>query len=278
MATVFVLSAPAVVLTVQLIATLLVSFPDRGSGIGAALAVLLGGLLAPHLKLAGACGRWWLPGALSAAGLARFLVAGAKGFDASHPRPDTLSYGLDVDANRAYWLSSDRTPDSYTSRFSGRHASARSAPAVLSRAVERDAAGACAFEGSEPPRPVELTASKPEGDLRIVRLSVRPQRPVSVLYLYLDPDAELSIVSVDGGPLEPVPARRGAGSRPVLAFGGLPKEGAVVQLWLRGGVSPLRVLVIDWAYGVESAPRPAGFMPHPFNSDMTLVSKTYEFK
>ena len=128
------------------------------------------------------------------------------------------------------------------------------------------------------PTTVELTDSQPEGDLRIVRLSVRPQRPVSLLYLYLDPEAELSGVSVDGGPMEIVPERRGAGSRPVLAFGGLPKEGAAVRLWLRGVVSPLRVLAIDWAYRVESAPRPAGFMPHPFNADMTLVRKTYEFK
>jgi hypothetical protein len=244
---------------------------------GAALTVLLGGLLAPHLRLAGSGGRWYLPGGLCAASVVLFLVAGAKGFDAGHPRPDTLSYGLDADANRAYWLSSDRTPDAYTSRYLG------ATPARAPLPEFPPLRGRAMLQAPAPPKPlaptmVELTASKTERELRVVQLSVRPQRPVNLLYLYIDPGAELSKVSVDGSPLELIPERRGASSQPVLALGGLPKKGAEVQLWLRGGVSPLWLLAIDWAYGVEAAPRPAGFMPHPFNPDMTLVRKTYKFK
>jgi hypothetical protein len=81
-----------------------------------ALLVLLLGLLAPQLA-AQILRRRWLPAAaLAGVGL---IVAGgaASGYDAEHPRPDTLFYTSNADTGEAKWATLDPEPDEWTKQF-----------------------------------------------------------------------------------------------------------------------------------------------------------------
>jgi hypothetical protein len=113
-------AVPAVFLIVPLIGYLIVTVSDPMPtlAVGAALTVVLLSLLAPQMDTLTSRLNWRLP--LSFAFLGVGLIAwGAihRGFDAKHPRPDTIAYWLDADTGKASWLSLDHQPDSWTSQF-----------------------------------------------------------------------------------------------------------------------------------------------------------------
>jgi hypothetical protein len=82
------------------------------------VACLLLSLLIPQLDLLARPSKSWLPSAFGAAGMLLWL-GGMLTNTVSPLRPnlDSLSYGLDLDAGKAYWLSADQTTDEWTSRF-----------------------------------------------------------------------------------------------------------------------------------------------------------------
>ena len=86
-----------------------------------ALAIgLLLGLLIPHLDLVAKPNRWVLPGAAAALGLGLLLVGSlTAGFDARHPRPNSILYALNADTQQAIWESGDEAPDAWTAQFLG---------------------------------------------------------------------------------------------------------------------------------------------------------------
>jgi hypothetical protein len=278
LAVIYLLSAPAILLIAQVLAALLVAFPTGGTAIAAAFVVLLVGLLIPHLALAQASGRWWLP---AASALACLLLLGTatlhRGFDARHPQPDTLGYGLDADSSQAYWLSFDAAPDAYTAQFLGQHPPRAPLPQLF------PATSPAILQAPAPAQPlaptdVELAASRTEGGLRAVQLRLRPRRAMTWLYLYLDPNVEVVDGAVDGIPFPPAAAaNRASQGRPLLVYCGLPAEGATLELRLKGAAQPLRIIAVDRSYGASAVPRPAGFSQTPFNPDMTLVKKSWQW-
>lgn len=94
--------------------------------------VLLLGLLAPQLALiARAIRGRWLPAAASLLAAligVGLLVAGnaASGYDAAHPRPDTLFYAFNADRGEASWATLDPEPDQWTRQFLSRNTEERS--------------------------------------------------------------------------------------------------------------------------------------------------------
>lgn len=100
----------------------LVGLIDMGTALLTILAghviVLLAVFLIPQLVLLETSKKYWLPVTVGSAGLA-ILVYGVvfNGPNKAKPRFDCLSYGLDQDAGRAYWLSSDEKPDAWLCQF-----------------------------------------------------------------------------------------------------------------------------------------------------------------
>jgi hypothetical protein len=47
-----------------------------------------------------------------------------SGYDARHPKPDTISYWLDSNSEKASWISFDERPDNWTSQFLTGHVEA----------------------------------------------------------------------------------------------------------------------------------------------------------
>jgi len=82
--------------------------------------VLMLGLLIPHIDLAGQVRRWILPVAATVLALGVLLAGGLRaGFDAQHPRPDTVLYALNLDTGQAIWESPDDEPDAWSAQFLG---------------------------------------------------------------------------------------------------------------------------------------------------------------
>ncbi len=80
--------------------------------------VVLLALLAPQLEVMTAHRKWLLPGACAVLSLS-FISFGAlhSGYDALHPRPDSLAYWLNADTGKGSWISLDERPDAWTSQF-----------------------------------------------------------------------------------------------------------------------------------------------------------------
>ena len=80
--------------------------------------VVLLALLAPQLEVMTAHRKWLLPGACAVLSLS-FISFGAlhSGYDALHPRPDSLAYWLNADTGKGSWISLDERPDGWTSQF-----------------------------------------------------------------------------------------------------------------------------------------------------------------
>src|SRR5580700_9028624 len=82
------------------------------------LTTVLLALLGPQLEVLTVRSRWLLPGA-SALLAFSFILFGAlrSGYDAEHPKPDTISYWLDSNTGKALWISFDTNPDNWISQF-----------------------------------------------------------------------------------------------------------------------------------------------------------------
>jgi hypothetical protein len=80
--------------------------------------VVLLALLAPQLEVMTAHRKWLLPGAPAVLSLG-FISFGAfhSGYDALHPRPDSIAYWLNADTGKGSWISLDERPDGWTSQF-----------------------------------------------------------------------------------------------------------------------------------------------------------------
>ena len=80
--------------------------------------VVLLALLAPQLEVMTTHRKWLLPGACAVLSLS-FIAFGAlhSGYDALHPRPDSVAYWLNADTGKGSWISLDERPDGWTSQF-----------------------------------------------------------------------------------------------------------------------------------------------------------------
>ena len=80
--------------------------------------VLMLGLLIPQVYLITRPNRWWLP--TLSGGFAALLIAfglATGGYTPLQPRLNSVVYTLDVDTGQAFWLSSDKELDEWTSQF-----------------------------------------------------------------------------------------------------------------------------------------------------------------
>lgn len=275
-------AGPGLLLLGPMIYMLFTALTFNAAGFILLLLVLLFGLLVPALGAAPTRRRWVAPAAALACGVA-FLVAGLanSGFDANHPKTDSIFYGLNADNGQAVWATFDPRPDEWTAQFfpSG----GRTAPLK-----ELIPTSPLPFLQSEAPSaslsPPELTllGEESRADSRLLRLRVTSPRGAPIVTLYPDAGAQLVGVSVNGKvvPLE----GDGAGGRQWgLQYYGLPQGGAEVSIEVKPS-GPFRMRVTDRSYGLPQLPglaprpRPDYTMSAPSTpGEMTLVGKSFTF-
>jgi Peptidase family M28 len=271
-------------------------FPALGmvlAGAGAFLAVLLGLALLPivdllHPEAGGQRGLLALRarrlGAVPAlaASLAVLVFAGVglrvDRFDAAHPAPAQLMYALNADDNTARWLSTERKPQRWTSRYvSGKPAAVvDTLPAFGDTKLLTGPASAAALPA---PRLTVISDTR-TGDTRTLRLLLAPQRQVRFVTLHVGADAAVTAATVGG---RRVPTDQTAGGR--WGFGFIfhaPPAGGLDILVSVRAQRPVTFRAMDASDGLTGLP---GFVARPpdvgiaasHSGDMVTVARTYTF-
>jgi hypothetical protein len=250
------------------------------------LLVLLLGLFVPHLKLMATPRQWLLPGAMLLIGVG-FMGAGLFGsdYDARQPRLDSMLYGLNGETGRAIWASADRRPDEWTTQFmKGGEIQRRPLPEFFSASTTRPFAfiQSATTQALAAPNIALLDDSTKDG-VRSLRLRLTSMRQAPVISVYLDSEADVQGLAVNGRRIEPRRAPANQKNPWSVRYYNVPAEGIELALDLKTP-QQVRLRVVDQSYGLPDladkpvSQRPAGLIPAnlPFN-DSTLVSKSFVF-
>ncbi|MFF5226963.1 M28 family peptidase [Dactylosporangium sp. NPDC000521] len=261
-----VLTAGAGVAVLILAPTVALFFPALGLATGAApalFATLLGlaalPALEPLFRPAGADRHRLLGATPALAALAVALVCTTTGmvadrFDATHPEPTHLMYALDRDTGTAQWVSLERSPGAWTSRYVRGHRSLDELFPVLP-AGELSTGPAEAAPLAAPTATV--LSDTTTGDRRTVTFRLASQRPVRFVSFYAEPGShrvqQATVAGRDAVPYLPDQNRFG------VVFHGPPTDGIEVTLVLQGP-GPLKLRLVDGSDGLDTLP---GFTPRP---------------
>jgi Peptidase family M28 len=113
---IFLGSVPGLLIFTPFISNLFVGLTPQMIGVVVIFLVLLLGLLTPLMESMGQ--QKWLIRSSLLLGFAALLMGSlTSGFDVDHPRQNTLFYALDSKGQSAYWLSTDKQLDQWTSTY-----------------------------------------------------------------------------------------------------------------------------------------------------------------
>jgi Peptidase family M28 len=281
----FVGALPSVVLTTPLLYQIFTGFGLNGIWVVAVLLVLLLGLLVPHLSLVTRPNKWVLPGASVLVAVVLLLIGIVRpDFDAAHPKPNSLFYGLDANAGRAIWGSFDDQPDEWTARFLSPHPENRPLPVFFSSTTTPYLQMTAPAAPLEPPN-VELLDDKSNNDVRTLNLRLTSPRRANVMTLFLDSKVKVLRATVNGKLIDSdnTPALKSFTNNWVLRYYGPPAEGVNVNVEVKTS-EPLKVRLLDLSYGLPQLPgapatdRPDYMIPAAMSSNhTTLVSRSFTF-
>ncbi len=278
-------------------------FPALGmgmAGVAAFVAVLLGFATLPVIDLlfpvaGGQRGMDALrarragttPAALAV--VAVLLLAGAglrlDRFDAAHPAQSHLLYALDADTGAARWFSGESDPMPWTAQYvRGPAPDVERLFPMLAATGAKDLRSGPAPTAPLPPAEVTVLSDAASGDVRTLRVLLRPARPVRLVGLYVDArSATVDRATVAGRPVDVERADGGPWSFG-LAFHAPPPAGVEVELVLRppaegGNDGRVRLRVLDGSDGLTGIP---GFRRRPadvgvagsHSSDLVMVART----
>ena len=276
---------PAVALITPLLYQIFSGFGLNGIRVIAALLVLLLGLLVPHLALVARPNKWVLPGAFVLVSVVLLLIGIVRPhFDAAHPKPNSLFYGLDANAGKAIWGSFDDKPDEWTARFLSSHPEDRPLPAFFAITSDRYLQMTAPIAPLDAPN-VELLDDKSNNGVRTLHLRLTSPRRASVLTFFLDSKVEVLRATVNGKLIDRdnTPALKSFTNNWVLRYFGPPAEGVYVNVEVKTS-EPLKARLIDLTYGLPQLPgapatdRPDYMIPSSMSSNhTTLVSRSFTF-
>jgi hypothetical protein len=246
------------------------------------------GLVAGPVALVGGEGARvpaWASLGLAFAAVGLFVAGGLlSGFDADHPRPDSILYALDADSGEAVWATLDDETDTYTSRFVRPNAERGrledflpfGPPGLLSEAPSVPLAAPA----------VEVLGDDTSEDTRTLRLRVSSPRGAKNLSLWMESDTPVLSTAVDGEPVGET-AKLGWWGQWGVEFHNLPEDGVELTLEVRAG-APLQLRAVDYSDGLPDVPgidetRPADTMPrydeqirNASFADATFVGKSLD--
>jgi Peptidase family M28 len=220
--------------------------------------------------------RWIVPGSTLLLGVLLLNIATFNsGFNAAHPRPNTMSYLLDADRGQANWVSSDRHLDPWKVQIMGANTQQQPVEFGLSPLSTGFSAPAPLMNlpALEVQRLESSTSSKPT-----LRLRLKSPRQASIIFVDLTTQGAIAQAAIDHKPLDLTPLTPKQRQALKFIFFGLPREGIELNLELTNSQS-VQMKLEDYTWGLPpisgkaTAPRPADLMPAPGHPDYTIVRK-----
>lgn len=276
------LTLPAVFLLVPAYRYLLSSVMIMTAPALVLMVVLLGGLLIPQLELITRVRRWWLPTLAGATAVGLVMVGLAtNGVSATRPAFNCLAYGLDLDAGRAFWMSSDAAPDEWTARFfppGTPRADVTDFFPNFHRPCLKAPASVAALAGAD----VRVRADSLQDGRRRLSLQITSPHHAPTLKLKVVSDTEILAAWVFDQ------AVSGARHGWEFTFKVFPQDGAELVLELPPDM-PLTLKVVEQHFGLPGLPavrpRPEHLICEPntlhhtrsIGSDQILVTRTFRF-
>ncbi|HEX3928931.1 MAG TPA: M28 family peptidase [Gemmatimonadales bacterium] len=255
--------------------------------VGSTVVLALGlTLIAPALAQVGSIWRVATPLCV-VAGVASLAWAEAHaGFNAARKHPDSLTYLLDGDSGKAWWISFDRAPDGWNQQVLG------AAPHRLYLAQYRLGAGADSLlavptdVATVPAPAAQVLSSAATSDGRRIHLRVgRMGGAQELLLVAEDSSVRVTDVVLNGRVLSDstgdryAPDYHTSANGTVLTWFGVPPQG--IDMWLTvhaATLVPFRIAVTSEGFpDVPNAPSPRlpAFMSKPFvPTDVTIVERT----
>jgi hypothetical protein len=229
---------------------------------------MLAGLLVLPLAAALRVVRFWLPGALAAAGIVvLFAVGSTVAFDSEHPKFTSVYYRV-MPGGAPVWEAIGTTPDAYARGFVR---ATPGAPPVFDYypqlGTRISTTGPAPGYGLRAPV-LRALSDVTVGDRRTVRVLVRPRRDAAVVSLLDRTVVGYLTASVNGRPLagrdttllDVTPVRWS------FDYYAPPRQGIVVTLEFAAGPA-VELRAVDFSYGLPAGasgsypPRPAGMLP-----------------
>jgi hypothetical protein len=251
-------------------------------GVVALLCVLTMGLVLPlceTLRRVGAHLPMLIPA--STALVLSIVAFGSLGFDSERPQPNSIFFTQDSELKAAFWASSDKNVDSWTSAFLGETPKRRSMSDQFGAMDYPFLYAKAPFADQLPPPRIELTTEKLDDETRLIKVRISSVRNPEQVWINVVPSS-----GVESALLNDRPLRAGsAGRRPwTVRYVGFPKEGINLTLRLKGALG--RIQVVDRTSGlpelpiVSTNPRPSGMIATPVFEefqDATFVSASLAF-
>jgi hypothetical protein len=248
--------------------------------------VFMLGLLIPHLDLIARPTNWVLPGAAAVLGLGLLLFGAlTAGFDARHPKPDTILYTLNADTKQAIWESGDEAPDAWTSQFLGDDAKKGSVANYLG---ETDALHSEAPTIALPTPSIELLDDRTSDGVRTLRMRVTAPPKANLVVVEAGAEAQVVGATVNKKRIPEEPLHDGGPSAWTLNYWDPPSEGVELTLEVKG-TEPLTITARSETPGLPAIPgksyrdRPPDTMPIALDpasveqDNSTVVSKSFTF-
>ena len=248
--------------------------------------VLMLGLLIPHLDLIARPNKWVLPGSAAALGLGLLLFGSlTAGFDARHPKPNSILYALNADTQKAIWASFDEAPDAWTSQFLGADAKEGSVADYLG--------GEEALHGKAPtvalPAPsIELLNDATRDGVRTLRMRLTAPPKTNLIVVEADAEAQVVDATVNEKRIPEEPLHDRGPSAWILHYWNPSSEGIDLILEVKGA-EPLTITARAGTPGLPDIPgksyrdRPPDTMPIALDpasveqDSSTVVSKSFTF-
>ena len=172
---------PSILLLVPTIYLISIALTVSLSGVVAALVVLLMGLLIPHLALIAIPNRWLLPRAAFCLSLIMLLSGSfTAGFDAKHPKPNSLFYGLNSDTGKAVWASANAQTDTWTSHYLDNKALPSKLDDFLPAVTRKFLNSPAPVVPLTPPK-IETLSDTIQKDVRFINLQITSPRSARVM-------------------------------------------------------------------------------------------------
>ncbi len=276
-------TVPGLILLTPIIGLIFIALTLASPFVGVSLIVLLSGLFVPGLLALGRI----LPRigflGLMGIGFGLALVGGLNAdFDAQHPIPTSLAYGLDYDTQRAWWMSSDHAVNDWTATLLSHQPESASNTDFYpysQRGILRKPAPLLEFAAPT----AEVVEDRTTASMRQVRLRIRSPRQAQTIAIYLaQPTTVLSAsLNQQAFDLHDNTSLDRAG-RWALEYWGAGSEGFELTL----GIAPeqtLELILIDQNYRLpdgEQLNLPDQYMSNPYGSGiphMTFVRVSRRF-